>query len=431
MIKVVDMIMSAGKSSAAISYMNEHPDKKYLYVTPFIDETERIAKACAELHFLTPSDDLFEYHHRKRDHLRALANQGRNVAMTHTLFSMIDDVTARVIADHGYVIIIDEAIDIFRSFKYSEDDIGVLLTSKYLKKSEEDGEYVYYNPDGAKEYTSGHFKEFFEHAKLGQIVCTSGWDDESKTRFGFWMLNKQLFRLSDEIYILTYLFDGMPLKGYLEINKIPYEFTFVRKCEDGKYRFSDAPETPGYVKHLRQHIHLCEKPSINAIGDRPNALSATWTKAAIHDGSIANLRKHINAFFRRHVPADIDADKRLWCTFKDAEPAVRDKGFTNTHLVYNSRATNDYNDRAALAYCVNIYPQPGLKEYLAYHKVDLDWDKYAIATMVQWIWRSRIRNGQDIWLYIPSRRMRTLFIKWMKQAEEAYDEEVKSRNAGQ
>ena len=101
MIHVVDMAMGSGKTSSAISYMNEHPDKRYLYITPFIDETERVVKACDSLRFVAPSDKIPEYQHRKRNHLRALVNQHRNVSLTHALFLMIDDVTAKAITDNG------------------------------------------------------------------------------------------------------------------------------------------------------------------------------------------------------------------------------------------------------------------------------------------------------------------------------------------
>ena len=52
LIHVVDMAMGSGKTSSAISYMNEHPEKRYLYITPFIDETERVVKACDSLRFI-------------------------------------------------------------------------------------------------------------------------------------------------------------------------------------------------------------------------------------------------------------------------------------------------------------------------------------------------------------------------------------------
>ena len=35
--------------------------------------------------------------------------------------------------------------------------------------------------------------------------------------------------------------------------------------------------------------------------------------------------------------------------------------------------------------------------------------------MLQFIWRSAIRNGEEIWVYIPSIRMRSLLKKWIQE----------------
>lgn len=40
-------------------------------------------------------------------------------------------------------------------------------------------------------------------------------------------------------------------------------------------------------------------------------------------------------------------------------------------------------------------------------------DDYALSEMIQWVWRSAIRDGKEIWVYIPSRRMRELFQNWL------------------
>ena len=43
----------------------------------------------------------------------------------------------------------------------------------------------------------------------------------------------------------------------------------------------------------------------------------------------------------------------------------------------------------------------------------IDDDRFALAEMLQWIWRSRIRKGEEIKLAIISKRMRELFLKWL------------------
>ena len=35
--------------------------------------------------------------------------------------------------------------------------------------------------------------------------------------------------------------------------------------------------------------------------------------------------------------------------------------------------------------------------------------------MIQWIWRSAIRDGGEVYLYIPSSRMRMLLINWIDE----------------
>ena len=53
-IKVVDAIMGAGKTSFAIQMMNERKDVNWLYITPLLNECDRIVKACPKRKFVQP-----------------------------------------------------------------------------------------------------------------------------------------------------------------------------------------------------------------------------------------------------------------------------------------------------------------------------------------------------------------------------------------
>lgn len=35
--------------------------------------------------------------------------------------------------------------------------------------------------------------------------------------------------------------------------------------------------------------------------------------------------------------------------------------------------------------------------------------------MIQWIWRTAIRDGKEIDIYVPSRRMRELLEQWIEE----------------
>ena len=46
--------------------------------------------------------------------------------------------------------------------------------------------------------------------------------------------------------------------------------------------------------------------------------------------------------------------------------------------------------------------------------IEVDVDAWGLSELIQWIWRSRIRKGEEINLYIPSSRMRGLLKDWLE-----------------
>ena len=56
-IKIIDSPMGYGKTSYLIQMINESPkDDKFIYITPFLDEVNRITKECRSKHFLQPTN---------------------------------------------------------------------------------------------------------------------------------------------------------------------------------------------------------------------------------------------------------------------------------------------------------------------------------------------------------------------------------------
>ncbi|MER1292416.1 hypothetical protein NQS36_16760, partial [Bacillus sp. C1(2022)] len=67
-----------------------------------------------------------------------------------------------------------------------------------------------------------------------------------------------------------------------------------------------------------------------------------------------------------------------------------------------------------LAYTINRYVNTVLYNYFKEkYNVSIDQDAFALSELLQWIWRSAIRNGEEITLFIPSLRMRKLLIDWL------------------
>ena len=79
-----------------------------------------------------------------------------------------------------------------------------------------------------------------------------------------------------------------------------------------------------------------------------------------------------------------------------------------------SDLTNEYRETYILAYCTNRFVKPTLIQFFSKKEIYINQDEYALSEMLQWIWRSRIRDGKPIHIYIPSKRMRDLLTQYLQ-----------------
>ena len=104
----------------------------------------------------------------------------------------------------------------------------------------------------------------------------------------------------------------------------------------------------------------------------------------------------------------------MWTTFKDCRKRVKGKGFTKGFVVLNQKATNRYSHKTTLAYGLNLFMNVPIKRYFESRKVEVNEDLWSLNEMLQWLFRSAIRNGEPIDIYVPSRRMRELLLNWIE-----------------
>ena len=105
----------------------------------------------------------------------------------------------------------------------------------------------------------------------------------------------------------------------------------------------------------------------------------------------------------------------MTCYKSDVNKLVDSKTgrFRKNFLQTSARATNEYKDRTDVAYMVNRFADPNIMKFFHAQNITIDADAFALSEMLQWIWRSAIRDDRPINLYIPSKRMRELLIKWI------------------
>ena len=401
--------MGTGKTEAAITYMNEHKDKKFIYVTPYLAESNRIKVGCPELHFVEPSNKLSEYHFKKIEHTAALIKEGRNITTTHAALKNYTRETLSEIKEKGYTVIIDESLEVLSESDLKSTDVKMLASSGFLRS---DG-LIYQTTN--KVYDSGKFEEEMKMFRSRSVVSLERGESE---KFYYWSLAPELLTSFDEVFVLTYLFSGQSLCYFMKANKIPYRYIGV-SLKDDVYRFADNAEyVPEYTHHIKDLIHIVESPKLNRIGDKTHALSMNWyqSRRVGEDGELKVVKNHISNCYK-HIWKDSKPSERMWGTYKCACNKIKGKGYTKNFVIFNERATNSYINKKYLAYAVNIFMNVG--EKLVYEKfgVKVDQDMYALSTMLQWIWRSAIRRGEEIWLYVPSSRMRKLLKDWMERVQ--------------
>ena len=386
--------------------MREHQENKYIYITPYLEEAKRIKKGCPEGNFVEPSNKLKQYKFKKSLHTAALIKEGRNIATTHQAFKGYTEDTLDAIREQGYVLIIDENVDILENFEYHQDDLQMAVDAGYIR--EQNGTYTQ-----NKEYNGTAMAEMFELLRSRELIRLT--DNKMNSLF-YWTLPPRLITSFKDVFILTYLFEGQSIHHFLKIYNIPYEFIGIERTEDGSYRFGPYPGyTPSYVYNIKEKLHIIDKDKLNGVGDDYYALSMSWFGR--DDDNVEQLKKNVSNCYN-NLWRDVPANKRMWGSFKGAYGQMRGKGYSKSFLTFNMKATNEYRDRDRLVYIANIFMNVKEKMFYEMHGVEVDEDKYALSIMIQWIWRSAIREGNDVYIYIPSSRMRNLLINWMNEISE-------------
>lgn len=406
-IKVCDAIMGSGKSSAAINYINDHPEKKFIYITPYLDETQRIKRACDKVQMYDPQKTS-DNKGSKILHTLELIRNDLNVVTTHEAFRYYPRELTDLIHKKGYTLIVDENIEALSSIQSDPEDVQMAIDAGYICESKNGICHMVED-----KYSGKTHKRFFRILRSRDVVRMSNAEGGS---IFYWLLPPDLFLAFEEVYVLTYLFHGQGLYHMFEMHQMPYEHIYVKREADGKYVFTDNAEEryiPEHTRFLRDKLHLIENHKINNIGEGQFALSMNWFKKN-PDGA-DRIKLNMENYFKNICPS-VKKD-RMWSTYVKEQSRLRGKGYTKQFLALNVRAINECADRTVLAYCVNLFMNRGQVLFFSKNGVKVDEELYAVSTMIQWIWRSAIRNGEEITLYLPSERMRMLLNDWLDQLE--------------
>jgi hypothetical protein len=437
-VHVLDSLMGMGKSTALIEMIkadvtasvlvSEHQDpsvapmprRRWLVIAPTLAEVERYQAALNTFGdpFEMPNDAFHGYKHL---HLQKLVEEGRNIVATHALFNQLSRDVYRAIEALDYTLVIDEEIEVVKPYNMTEARKNHLFNKGYVY-TDPITRRVQWN---SREHPVSSFPFKTDIPKL----CEAGHLVQSKAGLLIVETPAEFLRCFEDIWIATYMFHGAPMRAYLDMNHFLIDhLTVSRDARTGRRHvgpFGATKDELEIKEELRTLItvHEGRRNMVGANTPKASPLTSTWfnAKAKQDPASITRLANSIAEFFKE---IGAPAERTMWTTFKGHEdrmrvPRLKTDSAVDGHgcgfLAYNTRATNTYREVEAMAYPMNVYQHGDVRSYFDERDIPTSEDLYAISTLVQWLWRSRIRKEprESITIFLPSERMRGLFLEWL------------------
>lgn len=389
--------MGSGKTTWAINYMMEHSEKNFLYITPYNNETKRIQSSLIDRKFITP--------HRTSEtrgklyNINQLLQNEDNISATHELFKRFTNETKDILLlnNNQYTLIIDEAVEVISPHKISKKDIKFLTKSEGIIYEENNyGDTVcVWNED---EY-SGEHEDTMHTALSNGLVCVD-------KQYYIWRYDPDIFKNNyfEDIYIMTYMFDGSILKYYFDYYDIEYQ---VKSLKDKLLVDYEPCDTSKYIELL----NIYDGNLNYSFPQKSTCMSKSWYENKANRESIYKLRNNMYNYFRNII--NCKAHSMIWSTYNEYQDIIGGKRYANDFVSCNVKATNEYGNRDNLAYFVNLYINPGVLHFFDQKNIKVNRDMYSLSYLLQWIWRSNIRNGNPVNIYLPCNRMRSLLYKWL------------------
>lgn len=396
MIFIVDEIMGSGKTKKAIEYINSTKrEQKFIFVTPYLSEVERIVKSCPEKNFYTPE----MMQGSKRKGLMALIKEKRNIATTHALLERLTKENLDVIQKVGYELIMDETSNVIEEYRViNQNDYNSFIKNM---TSKDDKGCLTWHGEVPKKY----YADECRLCKLHSLYYKNG-------RF-YKLQSPYIYSAFKNTFIMTYRFKSQLQRYYFNFLGIAYRYK----------TFNDNLKTPKDFAKLiivdnHEQLYQWDKRSVKEKGlNDKTILSKKWYGTRT-DEQLKELRNALTNYFR-FLPVHYDpingferskSEYNMWTTFKQYREKLENKGYKSCFVPCNAKATNEFMDRTVIAYMCNIYAAPSITAFFG----KIDEDEYALTEMLQFLWRSAIRLDKTITVYIPSKRMRNLLIKWLQ-----------------
>lgn len=412
-VEVLDALMGSGKTHAIITYMSEHQDRPWLYISPMLEEVDgRVPLRAEELGFnlYVPQED--DLHTKSENCLKAL-QQGLNVCCTHNLMYKFTTAHLGAIKQLGYRVVSDEELNLINGHGTKKEDIEFLTSNNLIKVNEESGAVEFLDKNMSLEARYGDIKA---KADLGMLYAA-----KNSLRFMVVQLSPKIIDCADRFILLTYNYKDSLMETFLKMHGYEYkQFNEVKL-------FKTDEEIK---KDLLERIEFISTPGVKKIqSNKQYTLSKSWWVSATKE-----QRKEISNCIRNCMSkAGVKKDKLFYTAPKDYvvpskgfetkwignEPILDENGNvlenTRTFIACNARSTNKYADKELAVQAYNLFPNQAVVAFMHGQGYKVNSDVFALNMMLQWLFRGCIRKKEDTKMKVAilNSRMNTLFKEWL------------------
>lgn len=403
MIYVVDAITGSGKSSWAIQDIIKKikEGEKILYITPYLSEIKRIKDECKKHRIKLEEPDSKRGKGSKSQDLQNLLARGKNIVTTHVCFDKVSKEFLYTLIQSEYTLYMDEVHEVVKQYYLSDDDIQMLKNNKHITINE-DTKLVKWN----SLVYDGRFEDFKNLCEIGSIYCLGN-------KMYMWTFPHSVFSVMKNTYILTYLFKGQNQCNYYDLYKLKYEMKSIK---------NNTPEIRGMEADyqlvdydIQQYLDDISKikPLINIYEGKLNFndnLSSYKLKTSSEE-DLKTIKNNVYNYFKNIIKGK--SDDNMWTTLLDYKNSLKGQTYTKGFIEITARATNEFAHKKNLAYVYDRFMNPIIYNFFKDHGFTPNQDLYSASEIIQWVFRSAVRKGEPINLYIPSKRMRLIFYKWL------------------
>jgi hypothetical protein len=397
-IEVIDALPGSGKTTSVFTYMSQHQEKPWLYLSPMKDEVnERVQQEADKVnmvfHIASKEDGTLA------PQILEFMKQGNNIACTHALTLHFKKEHIEWIKLQDYRVVCDEELNLIDAFNISKQDIDFLYSENMLSKDLNNlGRMSFLKQDMSDEARYGDIKRLCDRG------CLYG-EKNSNTMLVTY-LSPDLILSSDRFILLTYNFGGSIMDAFLKLHKISN-----KSLEIPLYRTNNQNK-----QEIKQLLEFIEPLSVKKFLEKQSKfnLSSSWWEAKNRVTGVNpdDVRKLIVSL---QVTQKVPKNNFYFTIPMESLQRIKGMRISSDNLVAcNCRATNKLSHKTYAVHAFNIFNNVTVKSYLLSYGYEIDEDSYALNQSIQWVFRGCIRDRKPMKITFLSKRMQELFKNWLQ-----------------